>query len=37
MVIKLSRAKLIATDSDFDEAFKSRHPSIMEKIKTICL
>ena len=28
-----SSTKLIATDSDIDEAFKSMHQSIMEKIK----
>ena len=28
-----SRTKLIASDSDIDEAFKSMHQSIMTKIK----
>ena len=32
-----SSAKLIASDSDIDEAFKSMHQSIMTKIKKLCL
>ena len=31
-----SSAKLIASDSDIDEAFKSMHQSIMTKIKKLC-
>ena len=31
--ISHSRAKLIASDSDIDQAFKSMHQSIMTKIK----
>ena len=30
-------AKLIASNSDIDEAFKSMHQSIMTKIKKLCL
>ena len=31
-----SRAKLNASDSDINEAFKSMHQSIMTKIKKLC-
>ena len=35
MIVKISHssAKLIASDSDIDEAFKSMHQSIITKIK----
>ena len=32
-----SCTKLIASDIDIDEAFKSMHQSIMSKIKKLCL
>ena len=32
-----SSAKVIARDSDIDEAFKSMHQSIVTKIKKLCL
>ena len=32
-----SSAKLIASDSDIDEAFTSMHENIMTKIKKLCL
>ena len=31
-----SSAKLIANDSDIDEAFKSIHQNIVTKLKTLC-